>query len=122
MTPRYLPLLAALNALVTIIFGAFAAHVIREPQAREWITTGVIFQLPHVAAVFALLGWRNTPKVRGGAWLLGIGSLLFAGSLDALAVGLPRSFAALAPVGGALMIVGWAWVAVVALARPASGD
>ena len=119
MTPRYLPVLAAFNALVAITFGTFAAHGIKDPQAREWIMTGVLFQLPHVAAVFALLGWRDTRMVRTGAWLVGIGSLVFAGSLDALALGLPRGVAMLAPVGGTLMMAGWAWLVVAALAGPA---
>jgi len=119
MTPRYLPVLAAFNALVAITFGTFAAHGIKDPQAREWIMTGVLFQLPHVAAVFALLGWRDTRMVRTGAWLVGIGSLVFAGSLDALALGLPRGTAMLAPVGGTLMMAGWAWLVVAALAGPA---
>ena len=119
MTPRYLPVLAAFNALVAITFGTFAAHGIKDPQAREWIMTGVLFQLPHVAAVFALLGWRDTRMVRTGAWLLGIGSLVFAGSLDALALGLPRGVAMLAPVGGTMMMAGWAWLVVAALAGPA---
>lgn len=116
---RYLPALAAFNALLAITFGTFAAHGIRDPQARDWIMTGVLFQLPHVAAVFALLGWRDTKMVRSGAWLLAIGSLIFAGVLDALALGVPRNVAALAPVGGTLMMAGWAWLVIAAFASPA---
>lgn len=118
MAPRYLPALAAFNALVAITFGTFAAHGIRDPQARDWIMTGVLFQLPHVAAVFALLGWRDTAMVRGGAWLLAVGSLIFAGVLDALALGAPRVVAALAPIGGTAMMAGWAWLLIATLASP----
>jgi uncharacterized membrane protein YgdD (TMEM256/DUF423 family) len=116
MTPRYLPALAALNAMLALTFGTFAAHGIKDPQAREWIMTGVMFQLPHVAAVFALLAWRNTRAVRYGAWALAVGSLVFASVLDALALGLPRGVAAFAPIGGSLMMLGWFWIALVALA------
>jgi uncharacterized membrane protein YgdD (TMEM256/DUF423 family) len=42
------------------------------------------------------------PHGRGG-----IGTLLFAGSLYALALGAPRGMAALAPVGGVAMLLGW---------------
>ncbi len=118
MTPRYLPALAAFNALLALTVGTFAAHGIKDPQAREWIMTGVIFQLPHVAAVFALLGWRDVPPVRAGAWLVSAGSLIFAGDLYALALGAPRWVAALAPIGGSSMMAGWAWLIVVALAGP----
>ena len=114
---RWLPALAALNGVLAIGLGAFAAHGIHDPQAKEWIRTGVEFQLPHVAAVFALLGWRNTRGVRGAAWALALGSLCFALSLDGLALGLPKSIAALAPVGGVLMIGGWLAVAALALRR-----
>jgi uncharacterized membrane protein YgdD (TMEM256/DUF423 family) len=102
-----LPLLAAFNALLSLTFGTFAAHGIKDPQAREWIMTGVLFQLPHVAAVFALLAWRNDALIRSCALGLGLGSLIFAGNLYALALGAPRWIAAFAPIGGTLMMFSW---------------
>lgn len=112
---RLLPAFAAFNAIVALTFGTFAAHGIKDPQARDWIMTGVMFQLPHVAAVFGLLGWRDGRLVRGPAWAISIGSLVFAGDLDALALGAPRWVAALAPIGGSLMMIGWLWLMIVAL-------
>lgn len=117
-TPRLLPAVAAFNAMLALAFGTFAAHGIKDPQAREWIMTGVIFQLPHVAAVLALVAWRNSRAIRGGAWGLSLGSLIFAGDLYALAVGAPRSIAAFAPIGGSLMMVGWMWLTIAFLAGP----
>ncbi len=113
--PRALPAFAAFNAIVALTFGTFAAHGIKDPQARDWIMTGVIFQLPHVAAVFALLGWRQSPLVIRPAWAVSVGSCIFALDLDALALGAPRWVAALAPIGGSLMMLGWLWIAIVAL-------
>lgn len=118
MPSRYLPALAAFNALLALTVGTFAAHGISDPQAKGWIMTGVTFQLPHVAVVFALLGWRDVPPVRAGAWLVSAGSLIFAADLYALALGAPRWIAALAPIGGSAMMAGWAWLIVVALAGP----
>ncbi len=115
-TPRLLPAFAAANAVIALAFGTFAAHGISDPVAKGWIMTGVAFQLPHVAAVFALLAWRATPLVRGGAWAVSIGSFIFATNLDALALGAPRAIAALAPIGGTLMMIGWLWIGFVALA------
>jgi uncharacterized membrane protein YgdD (TMEM256/DUF423 family) len=114
--PRLLPALAAANAVLALTFGTFAAHGIKDPQAREWIMTGVLFQLPHVAAVFALIAWRNTQLVRRCAAAVSIGSLIFAANLDALALGAPRWVAALAPIGGTLMMLGWLALGLVALA------
>ena len=117
-TPRYLPALAAFNALLSLTFGTFAAHGIKDPQAREWIMTGVLFQLPHVAAVFGLIGWRNSRAIRSGAWAISTGSLIFAGDLYALALGAPRWIAALAPIGGSLMMLGWLWLVAACVAGP----
>ena len=115
-TPRWLPAFAAANAILALTFGTFAAHGIRDSQAREWIMTGVMFQLPHVAAVFGLLAWRQTKLVRSGAWIVMIGAFIFASVLDALALGVPRGIAAFAPMGGTLMMIGWLWIGLVAMA------
>jgi uncharacterized membrane protein YgdD (TMEM256/DUF423 family) len=114
--PRILPAFAALGAILSLTFGTFAVHGIDDPRARDWILTGVMFQLPHVAAVFAILAWRQDTPARAGAWMLAAGSFVFAGILDLLALGLPRGVAALAPIGGTLMMFGWTWLAIVALA------
>ena len=116
-TPRYLPAFAAFNAILSIAFGAFAAHAINDPQAKAWVTTGVTFQLPHVAAVFGLIAWQNTRAIRAGAWAVSFGSFSFAAALYALALGAPRGVAAFAPIGGALMLLGWLWLAITLLAR-----
>jgi uncharacterized membrane protein YgdD (TMEM256/DUF423 family) len=112
---RWLPAFAAANAILALTFGTFAAHGIRDSQAREWIMTGAMFQLPHVAAVFGLLAWRDSKLVRSGAWIIAIGSFIFAGVLNALALGGPRGIAAFAPIGGSLMMIGWLWIGLVAL-------
>ncbi|MCS6986493.1 MAG: DUF423 domain-containing protein [Sphingomonadaceae bacterium] len=115
-TPRFLPALAALNAMLALTFGTFAVHGLAPGREREWILIGAMFQLPHAAAVFALLGWRRDRAAAIGAWALALGSLVFAGILDLLAMGAPRGLAALAPIGGSLMMLGWLWIAIVALA------
>jgi uncharacterized membrane protein YgdD (TMEM256/DUF423 family) len=109
---RFLPSLAALSAVTSIAVGAVAVHGVIDPYAKGLLQTGVQFQLPHAIAVFALLGWRETPAVRGGAWGLLIGSLIFAGTLDLIAIGAPRWFGAITPIGGSAMLLGWLWLAL----------
>ncbi len=109
---RLLPSLAALSAVAAIAIGAAAVHGVTDPKVKLLLQTGVQFQLPHAIAVFALLGWRDTPAVRGGAWAVLIGSLIFAGTLDALALGSSRWIGAITPVGGSAMLFGWLWLAL----------
>ncbi len=98
--------------MVGIAVGAAAVHGVTDPLAKSLLQTGVAFELPHAIAVFSLLGWRDTPAVRGGAWALLIGSLVFAFSLDALALGAPRLVGAITPAGGSAMLLGWLWLAL----------
>ena len=58
----------------------------------------------------------NVARARGGAWATALGSLIFAADLNALARGAPRWVAALAPIGGSMMMFGWLWLGLVALA------
>lgn len=97
--------LAALSAAVAIAAAAFGAHA-AQGQAAEWLRTGGLYQLIHAVAVLVL--WPRHP---GPAWLLLGGSALFAATLYAMAMGAPRWFGAITPVGGAVMIAGWLWVA-----------
>lgn len=110
---RVLGGLAALNGFLAVALGAYGSHLAADAQAADWFRTATAIQLPHAAVVLALLGWR--PAAVFAPWLLGIGSLLFATTLQALALGAPAAIAYGAPVGGTLMLAGWLAVAVTAL-------
>lgn len=96
---------AAVMAAVAIAAGAFGAHG-AEGQAAEWLKTGSSYHLVHSVAVLLLA--KTAP---GPANLLLLGATIFAGTLYLMAVGLPRWLGAITPIGGALMIVGWLWLA-----------
>lgn len=112
---RALLVLAGLNGLLAVGLGAFGAHAITDPQAKDWLETATRFQLPHAVAVLALVALA--PRTKVAAELLGVGALMFGGALQALALGAPRGVAMVAPVGGALMMLGWVVVVVSALRR-----
>ncbi len=101
-----LEILAALSAAVAIGAGAFGAHG-AEGQAADWLKTGGLYQLIHAVAVVALAKQAPGPS----ALLLG-GAALFAATLYLMAVGAPRWFGAITPIGGVLMIAGWLWLAM----------
>lgn len=100
---RLLPALAAINGLLAVAVGAFGAHAIAEPQAKAWIATGAQYGLGHAAAAFAVLS-----RSQSAAWAMTVGALMFAGALYVLALTGVRWLGAVAPIGGTLMIAGWA--------------
>jgi uncharacterized membrane protein YgdD (TMEM256/DUF423 family) len=102
MTGDRLMRAAAVSAALAIAAGAFGAHIMGGPAA-DLLRTGALYQLIHAVAVIAL-----APRRQAG--LLLIGSLLFAFSLYALALGGPRWMGAITPIGGISMIIGWLWL------------
>jgi uncharacterized membrane protein YgdD (TMEM256/DUF423 family) len=103
---NWIMLLAALSGAMAVGAGAFGAHG-ASGQPAEWLKTGAHYQLIH--AVAALVALRI--EARGPAWLFVAGGAIFAGTLYLMALGAPRWFGAITPIGGALLIAGWLWLA-----------
>ena len=98
--------LAAISGLVSVVAGAFAAHSVKDPGARELLRTGATYEATHALATLAAVALgRGTGLVP--ALFLG-GTVLFSGSLYALALGAPRVTGAITPIGGLAFIAGWA--------------
>lgn len=97
---------AALSAALGIAAGAFGAHA-AHGAAADWLRTGGMYQL--VAAVGALTVLKTDRRV---AVLLLAGAAVFAFSLYAMALGAPRWFGAITPLGGVAMISAWVWLAL----------
>jgi uncharacterized membrane protein YgdD (TMEM256/DUF423 family) len=102
--------LAALNGFLAVATGAFAAHAVVDPQAKEWLRTGATYQLAHAAAA-----WAVAPRAPLAAFLMSVGGLVFALTLDGLAAGLPPWLGAVTPLGGVLMLAGWSVAGLAAL-------
>ncbi len=103
---NWLIVAAGLSGALAVAAGAFGAHG-ASGEAAEWLRTGGQYQLLHVLA--ALVASRL--KARGPAWLFLVGAAIFAGTLYLMAVGAPRWFGAITPIGGSLLIAGWLWLA-----------
>ena len=107
---------AGLTGAGGIILAAAAAHGVPDPR----IQTAANFLLLHAAATLAVCGLALAVP-RRGIWFLGAaglllsGSLLFGGDLSARALAGTRLFPMAAPLGGTLLIFGWAWVTLAAL-------
>jgi uncharacterized membrane protein YgdD (TMEM256/DUF423 family) len=104
--------LAGLNGLLAVAAGAFGAHGVSDPVVKDWLRTGAQYQLAHAAAAlacFSLLRAEAGPAVWAG-WLFGLGGLVFGGSLYLMALTGVRVLGAVTPIGGVLMMLGWAAV------------
>ena len=101
-----LVILAALSGAFAVAAGAYGAHG-ATGDAAEWLKTGAQYQMIH--AVAALVAVRM--EARGPATLFVVGGAIFALTLYAMALGAPRWFGAITPIGGALLIGGWLWLA-----------
>lgn len=113
------PVLAAgaLLAALGIACGAFAAHGLRAtlgPAELGWWQTGVQYQMWNAIGLVALAA---AAPARMPAWLIAAGTILFSGSLYAMALTGARWLGMATPVGGALMIAGWGLAAFGALRR-----
>jgi uncharacterized membrane protein YgdD (TMEM256/DUF423 family) len=101
--------------------GAFGAHALATrlaPDRLELFELAVRYQLTHalalLAAAWAVERWPAASTTVAG-WLLLAGTLIFCGTIYALAFNAPRVLGAVTPVGGLALIVGWVLLATSAL-------
>jgi len=110
---RFALLAGALLAAAGVALGAFGAHGLKallSPEALGWWQTAVQYQMWHAIGLVAI-GAAPMARTRGPAWMLAAGTAIFSGSLYAMALSDVRWLGAITPIGGVLMIGGWAWFA-----------
>lgn len=104
-------LVGALVGFVAVAAGAFGAHALRSlvMAARlETFEVAVRYQMYHALAMMlaGLLGAKDA------AWCFLVGTLVFSGSLYFLVLTEQRWLGAVTPVGGLLLLAGWALLAL----------
>lgn len=107
--PRFPLLAGALLAALGVALGAFGAHGLRsllDANALGWWQTAVQYQMWHAIGLIALAALRLRGSLLPAA-LLAAGTVIFAATLYAMALGGPRWLGAVTPLGGSLMILGW---------------
>ena len=111
--PRAYGIIAAALGASAVILGAFGAHALQsrldEAALRIW-HTAVEYQFWHALALVALAGFvpAHSPRAwRASAVAFIAGTLLFCGSLYALALGTPRWVGMITPFGGLALVAGW---------------
>lgn len=117
---RNILLFAALSGLMAVGLGALTAHGLKAsltPALLSAFQTGVQYQMYHALAllgVAALLNKDYFPWLTRAAVFFMVGTLLFSGSLYALALGGPHWLGPITPVGGVAFLCGWLCLSVAA--------
>lgn len=115
---RFFATAGALSAFVAVAAGAFAAHALRDrlpPDMLQVFETAARYQMYH--AVGLLLAGFSLGEVthRSGIWagrLFLLGTLLFSGSLYALALTGISRIGMITPFGGVAFLAGWVCLAM----------
>ena len=107
-------MIGALSAGIAVAAGAFGAHALRarvEPRLLEVFETGARYQMYHALALLfvAWLAERSVGSaVPVAGWAFVLGTVLFSGSLYAMALTGRTWLGAVTPLGGVAFLVGWA--------------
>jgi uncharacterized membrane protein YgdD (TMEM256/DUF423 family) len=116
--------LGAASGLVAVGAGAFGAHALRArltPDLLAVFETGARYQMYHalalVAAAWVVSRWPGSLAVWAG-WLFLAGTVVFSGSLYALALTGIRWYGAVTPIGGLCFLAGWLCLALAAARAP----
>jgi uncharacterized membrane protein YgdD (TMEM256/DUF423 family) len=103
--------LGAISAFIAVAAGAFGAHALRSrltPDLLAVFETGARYQMYHVVGLFAAAWVGSCRPGRMAGWCFVVGTVLFSGSLYALALTGVRAWGAITPLGGVALLTGWA--------------
>jgi uncharacterized membrane protein YgdD (TMEM256/DUF423 family) len=116
--------LGALFGLFGVILGALAAHgpvhdFLDNHKHLDLWRTALSYQWFHALALLAAGQGLTARRGTVICWLLGV--VLFSGSLYTLALDSTQKWAGpLTPLGGLLLIAGWAWLWVNLIRKPSA--
>ena len=107
--------LAALLGGTAVAAGAFATHALRSqltPRLLEIFETAARYQMYHalalgMVALALTTSLGHSTWLMVGGWALVAGTVIFSGSLYALSLSGQNLLGAVAPVGGAALMIGW---------------
>jgi uncharacterized membrane protein YgdD (TMEM256/DUF423 family) len=113
MPDRLFFTLGSLSALLAVAAGAFGAHALRGrlgPESLAVFETAARYQMYHALALLGV-SWASTrwtgSLTQWAGWLFLLGTVLFSGSLYALALTGVRWLGAVTPLGGVAFLAGW---------------
>lgn len=112
-------MLGSISGFLSVALGAFGAHALKEKLDEYSLGvfhTGVTYQTTHALAmvlVALLLKWYpDASGLSWAGWCFALGTVVFSGSLYALAMSGVKVLGAITPIGGVLFLAGWALLAI----------
>ncbi|TXD84613.1 DUF423 domain-containing protein [Subsaximicrobium wynnwilliamsii] len=119
MTQQIIIATAAFFGMLSVIFGAFGAHALKNILSNEQLHSfevGVKYQMYH-AIVLLVLGFNHNGISAAIYWCFTIGILLFSFSIYGLVLSSAkgkklRFLGPITPIGGMLLVIGWLLVLI----------
>lgn len=112
-TSRDFILLGAISGFLSVSFGAFGAHAIKQWMSADLMSiyqTAVSYQMYHSLGLIliALVYQHHQNKlIKVAGWLMLAGIIIFSGSLYTLSLSDTRWLGAITPIGGILLLLSW---------------
>lgn len=116
-TAKLFLMLGSISGALAVMIGAFGAHGLKAKLSEEMLAiykTGVEYHFYHTFAllVVGLVGLHcKSSLLTASGWSMGVGIVIFSGSLYALSISGVRGLGAITPIGGLFFIGGWVLLA-----------
>ena len=113
----------AISGFVAVAAGAFGAHALRaqlSPAMLQVFETGARYQMYHALALLAAAFMAGDGECQSAIWAARfflLGTVLFSGSLYALAVTGISGLGLITPFGGVAFLAGWLCLATATRGR-----
>ncbi|RDH84608.1 MAG: DUF423 domain-containing protein [endosymbiont of Galathealinum brachiosum] len=107
----------AINALIAVALGAFAAHGLKQSlnvyELSIW-QTAVDYQMAHALGLLLIGLIANSLKINLNkpGWIMLSGIVLFSGSLYVLSLTGIKALGMVTPFGGVCFLIAWGWLVV----------
>lgn len=109
---RIFLLAGSISGFLSVALGAFAAHALKNQLGERELAilrTGIDYQFYHALALVLVASlWDRVPSLSATGWFFILGTVVFSGSLYALALTGIKVFGAITPLGGVSFLIGWA--------------
>ncbi|PIR39761.1 MAG: hypothetical protein COV35_00725 [Alphaproteobacteria bacterium CG11_big_fil_rev_8_21_14_0_20_39_49] len=114
---RICVLIAATNGLISMVMGAFGAHMLKlsvTPSQYDFFTSASNYQLWYsvcTVAIFGLIRTNISPSVenflKSTCWLFQVGIILFSGGIYISILTDIKLLSFVIPTGGVALMLGW---------------